>query len=196
MTALAQDTHKFESRYLDSLIGPFPAAKSVYEGRSPLNHLDGFKAPLIVLQGADDPVVPPNQSERIVDALRKRHVPVAYLLFPANRTVFANPTTSLAHCRLSCRFTGRFSALPRQIHFRRWQSKDCPRKVEGEATAPGGSQRLVPIRRFQHTIPGPTGPRPGSTNSRLPGAARCPHSRPRRPCEQRGFAILWCIPCG
>jgi dipeptidyl aminopeptidase/acylaminoacyl peptidase len=91
MTALAQDTHKFESRYLDSLIGPYPADKSVYESRSPLNHLDGFKVPLIVLQGADDPVVPPNQSERIVDALRKRGVPVAYLLFPGESHGFRKP---------------------------------------------------------------------------------------------------------
>jgi dipeptidyl aminopeptidase/acylaminoacyl peptidase len=91
MTALAADTHKFESRYLDSLIGPYPAAKSVYESRSPLNHLDGFAAPLIVLQGADDPVVPPNQSEKIVDALRKRRVPVAYLLFPGESHGFRKP---------------------------------------------------------------------------------------------------------
>jgi len=91
ITALAQDTHKFESRYLDSLIGPYPAARSVYENRSPLNHLDGFKVPLIVLQGADDPVVPPNQSEKIVDALRKRGVPVAYLLFPGESHGFRKP---------------------------------------------------------------------------------------------------------
>jgi dipeptidyl aminopeptidase/acylaminoacyl peptidase len=91
ITALAQDTHKFESRYLDSLIGPYPAARSVYESRSPLNHLDGFKVPLIVLQGADDPVVPPNQSEKIVDALRQRHVPVAYLLFPGESHGFRKP---------------------------------------------------------------------------------------------------------
>ena len=81
MSALARDTHKFESRYLDSLIGPLPQAQAIYDSRSPLNHLDGFRVPLIVFQGADDPVVPPNQSERIVDALRKRHAPVAYLLF-------------------------------------------------------------------------------------------------------------------
>jgi dipeptidyl aminopeptidase/acylaminoacyl peptidase len=91
ITALAQDTHKFESRYLDSLIGPYPAAKAVYENRSPLNHLDGFKVPLIVLQGADDPVVPPNQSQKIVDALRKRGVPVAYLLFPGESHGFRKP---------------------------------------------------------------------------------------------------------
>jgi dipeptidyl aminopeptidase/acylaminoacyl peptidase len=103
ITALARDTHKFESRYLDSLIGPYPAAKSVYESRSPLNHLDGFKVPLIVLQGADDPVVPPNQSERIVDALRKRGVPVAYLLFPGESHGFRKPdnTTRALQAELS-----------------------------------------------------------------------------------------------
>ena len=82
MTALARDTHKFESRYLDTLIGPLPGALALYEARSPLSHLDGFKVPLIVFQGAEDPVVPPNQSEQIVDALRRRGAPVAYLLFP------------------------------------------------------------------------------------------------------------------
>ena len=91
MTALARDTHKFESRYLDSLIGPLPQAQAVYDSRSPLNHLDGFKVPVLVLQGADDPVVPPNQSQRIVEALRARHVPVAYVLYPGEGHGFRNP---------------------------------------------------------------------------------------------------------
>ena len=91
MTVLAHDTHKFESRYLDSLIGPLPQAQSVYDTRSPLNHLDGFKAPLIVFQGADDHVVPPNQSSLIVDALRSRGIPVAYLLFPGEGHGFRKP---------------------------------------------------------------------------------------------------------
>ena len=91
MTALAKDTHKFESRYLDSMIGPLPQAQAVYDSRSPLNHLDGFKAPLIVFQGADDPVVPPNQSAKIVEALRARRVPVAYLLFPGEGHGFRKP---------------------------------------------------------------------------------------------------------
>jgi dipeptidyl aminopeptidase/acylaminoacyl peptidase len=82
LEALARDTHKFESRYLDGLIGPWPAAKAVYDARSPINHLDGFTAPLIILQGAEDPVVPPNQAHMIRDALRARGVPVAYLEFP------------------------------------------------------------------------------------------------------------------
>ncbi|HEV7356974.1 MAG TPA: prolyl oligopeptidase family serine peptidase [Steroidobacteraceae bacterium] len=91
MTALARDTHKFESRYLDSMIGPLPAAQAVYDSRSPLNHLDGFKVPVLVLQGADDPVVPPNQSQRIVEALRARHVPVAYVLYPGEGHGFRKP---------------------------------------------------------------------------------------------------------
>jgi dipeptidyl aminopeptidase/acylaminoacyl peptidase len=81
VTALARDTHKFESRYLDTLIGSLPAAQAIYDARSPLNHLDGFSAPLIVFQGAEDPIVPPNQSRMIVEALRKRGAPVAYMQF-------------------------------------------------------------------------------------------------------------------
>jgi dipeptidyl aminopeptidase/acylaminoacyl peptidase len=91
LTLLARDTHKFESHYLNSLLGPLPQAQAVYERRSPLHHLDGFKAPLIVFQGALDPVVPPNQSERIVEALRTRGVPVAYLLYPDETHGFRRP---------------------------------------------------------------------------------------------------------
>ncbi len=81
LEALARDTHKFESRYLDGLIGPYPEAKAVYEERSPIHHLEGFTAPLIILQGAEDPIVPPNQSRMIRDALKAKGVPVAYLEF-------------------------------------------------------------------------------------------------------------------
>ncbi len=81
MEALALETHKFESRYLDQLVGPYPAQKQVYAERSPINHLEGFQAPLILLQGLDDKVVPPNQSERIYAALKARGVPTAYLAF-------------------------------------------------------------------------------------------------------------------
>jgi dipeptidyl aminopeptidase/acylaminoacyl peptidase len=82
LAALAADTHKFESRYLDGLLGPYPQARDIYVQRSPLTHVDRFTRPLIVLQGAEDSVVPPAQSEAIVAALRTKGVPVAYLLFP------------------------------------------------------------------------------------------------------------------
>jgi dipeptidyl aminopeptidase/acylaminoacyl peptidase len=106
MTALARDTHKFESRYLDSLIGPLPAAQAVYDNRSPLNHLDGFKVPVLVLQGAEDPVVPPNQSQRIVEALRARHVPVAYVLYPGEGHGFRNPKNIINSVQAELSFYG------------------------------------------------------------------------------------------
>ena len=107
MTALARDTHKFESRYLDSLIGPLPEAQAIYDARSPLNHLDGFKVPVLVLQGADDPVVPPNQSQRIVDALRARKVPVAYILYPGESHGFRKPETIINSQQAELAFYGR-----------------------------------------------------------------------------------------
>ncbi|MBN9099442.1 MAG: S9 family peptidase [Pseudonocardia sp.] len=88
LEALATDTHKFESRYLDRLVGPYPQDRDVYVERSPIHHVERFTKPLIVLQGMQDPIVPPNQSEKIVDALRERKVPVAYLLFDGEQHGF------------------------------------------------------------------------------------------------------------
>jgi dipeptidyl aminopeptidase/acylaminoacyl peptidase len=81
LAALARDTHKFESRYLDSLVGPYPEAAEVYRDRSPINHPERLSCPVIFLQGMDDKVVPPNQAELMVEALRTKGVPVAYLAF-------------------------------------------------------------------------------------------------------------------
>ncbi|GEC19643.1 peptidase [Pseudonocardia hydrocarbonoxydans] len=88
LEALARDTHKFESRYLDRLVGPYPQERDTYVERSPIHHLDRFTAPLIVLQGSEDEIVPPAQSEMIVDALRAKGVPVAYLLFDGEQHGF------------------------------------------------------------------------------------------------------------
>jgi dipeptidyl aminopeptidase/acylaminoacyl peptidase len=88
LEALAADTHKFESRYLDGLVGPYPEARDVYVERSPIHHVELFSRPLIVLQGSEDAVVPPNQSEAIVGALRARKVPVAYLVFEGEQHGF------------------------------------------------------------------------------------------------------------
>lgn len=107
LSALATDTHKFESRYLDNLVGPWPEAKAIYAERSALNHLDGFKAPLIVFQGADDPVVPPNQAHMIVDALRHRHAPVAYLEFPGESHGFRKPENNIRSLNAELYFYGR-----------------------------------------------------------------------------------------
>ena len=81
LTTLAQDTHKFESRYLDKLVGPWPQAESVYRARSPINHIEQLDCPVIFFQGMEDKVVPPNQAETMVSALRERGVPVSYITF-------------------------------------------------------------------------------------------------------------------
>jgi dipeptidyl aminopeptidase/acylaminoacyl peptidase len=75
------ETHKFESTYEHSLVGPWPEAEDVYRARSPINFVSQIATPMLVLQGADDEVVPPAQAEVIVDALRARGVPVAYRLY-------------------------------------------------------------------------------------------------------------------
>lgn len=81
LTALATDTHKFESRYLDSLIGPYPEQRSLYQERSPINHTDSINSPVIFLQGLDDKVVPPNQAEMMIEVLVKKGIKVAYVPF-------------------------------------------------------------------------------------------------------------------
>lgn len=79
--ALAADTHDFEARYLDGLIGPLPEAEAIYIERSPLTHPERFTVPLLLLQGAEDTVVPPAQSEGIRDALATHGIPHAYVLY-------------------------------------------------------------------------------------------------------------------
>ena len=81
LEALEQDCHKFEARYNASLIAPYPQAKAVYEERSPIHHTEGLSCPIILFQGLDDKVVPPNQSEMMVEALRAKKIPVAYIAF-------------------------------------------------------------------------------------------------------------------
>ena len=79
--ALATDTHKFESRYLDNLIGPYPERRDVYVARSPIHATDQISAALILFQGLEDKVVPPNQSEAMFIAARNKELPVAYVTF-------------------------------------------------------------------------------------------------------------------
>ena len=85
---LARDTHKFESRYLDSLIGPYPEREDLYRDRSPINFAERLSAPVIFFQGDEDMVVPVNQTELMVEALRKKGAPVGYLLFSGEQHGF------------------------------------------------------------------------------------------------------------
>jgi dipeptidyl aminopeptidase/acylaminoacyl peptidase len=86
--ALARDTHKFESRYLDWLIGPYPEDEARYRERSPAYHADRLSKPVIFFQGAEDAVVPPNQTEVMVEALRRNGNAVGYFLFAGEQHGF------------------------------------------------------------------------------------------------------------
>ena len=93
LAVLAQDTHKFESRYLDSLIGPYPERAELYQARSPLQHAARISVPVIFFQGDEDRVVPPDQTERMVEALRAKGTPVEYVLFPGEQHGFRKADT-------------------------------------------------------------------------------------------------------
>jgi dipeptidyl aminopeptidase/acylaminoacyl peptidase len=88
LEALEKDTHKFESRYSNSLIGPYPERRDLYLARSPINFAENLSCPVIFFQGLEDKVVPPNQAEMMVAALRKKGVPVAYVAFEGEQHGF------------------------------------------------------------------------------------------------------------
>ncbi len=89
-------THKFESRYEHTLIGPYPEAAELYRERSPIHFVDRISAPMLILQGAEDEVVPPAQAEIMVDALEAKHLPYAYLLFDGEQHGFRKAETIVA----------------------------------------------------------------------------------------------------
>ncbi len=93
---LARDTHKFESRYLDGLVGPYPADRAVYVDRSPIHHVDELSAPILLLQGLEDKVVPPNQAEEMAEAARAKGLPVALLMFEGEGHGFRRAETIVA----------------------------------------------------------------------------------------------------
>jgi dipeptidyl aminopeptidase/acylaminoacyl peptidase len=88
LEVFAKDTHKFESRYLDRLIGPYPERKDLYYERSPINFTNRLECPVILFQGLEDKVVPPNQAELMVEALRAKQLPVAYVAFEGEQHGF------------------------------------------------------------------------------------------------------------
>ncbi len=91
--ALDEETHKFESRYHDSLLGALPEAAAIWRERSPIFHADKIRDPLLIFQGDEDRVVPPNQSEQIAAAVKKRGVPCEYRLFSGEGHGFRKPET-------------------------------------------------------------------------------------------------------
>lgn len=92
LETMTRDTHKFESRYLDGLVGPYPAAAETYRERSPVHFLDRISCPVLVMQGLEDKVVPPSQAEAIVAALAANGIPHAYLAFEGEGHGFRGAT--------------------------------------------------------------------------------------------------------
>lgn len=105
--ALARDTHKFEARYLDGLIGPYPEAIETYRDRSPILHVDQLSVPLLLLQGSEDAVVPPNQAETMAAAVRAKGLPVAMIIFEGEGHGFRRADSIKAALEAQLFFLGR-----------------------------------------------------------------------------------------
>ena len=106
LEVLALDTHKFESRYSHSLVGPYPAAKAIYRARSPIHAIDRLACPLILFQGLEDKVVPPNQSQMMADAVRAKGLPVAYFAFEGEQHGFRKAETIIRSLEAELYFYG------------------------------------------------------------------------------------------
>ena len=107
--AMVRDTHKFESRYFDSLIGPCPQSRDTFVARSPIHVADRLSCPVILFQDLEDKVVPPAQSRLMADAVRAKGLPVALLELEAEQHGFRRLNRSFAASRPSCSSTGRSS---------------------------------------------------------------------------------------
>jgi dipeptidyl aminopeptidase/acylaminoacyl peptidase len=107
LAALTRDTHKFESRYLDRLVGPYPERADLYRERSPLEHAELLRSPVILFQGLEDAVVPPNQAETMVAALKRNGIPHAYLAFEGEQHGFRRAETNIRCLEAELYFSGR-----------------------------------------------------------------------------------------
>ncbi len=96
LESLASDSHKFEARYLDSVVGPYPEMKETYVKRSPIHSTEKLSCPILLLQGEDDRVVPPNQAEMMVSALRDKQIPYAYQLYAGEGHGFRKASTIIS----------------------------------------------------------------------------------------------------
>lgn len=110
--ALAKDTHKFESRYLDNLIAPYPERRDIYYERSPIHFADNVSSPVIFFQGMDDVIVPHAQAELMVDSLKKHGVPVAYLAFEGEQHGFRKAETIVRTREAELYFYSRVLGFP------------------------------------------------------------------------------------
>ncbi len=107
LEALARDTHKFEARYLDGLVGPYPERADLYRERSPIHFVEQLRVPVILFQGLEDAIVPPNQAETMAAALRANGVPCAYLPFAGEQHGFRRAETTIRCLEAELYFYGR-----------------------------------------------------------------------------------------
>lgn len=107
LEVFVDDTHKFEARYLDTLVGPYPERKDLYIERSPVHFVDRISAPVITFQGLEDKIVPPSQSEIIIEALKKNGLPYAYLAFEGEQHGFRQAATIIRAAEAELYFYGR-----------------------------------------------------------------------------------------
>ncbi len=112
LETLARDTHKFESRYLDRLVGPYPQERERYRARSPIHAADRLSCPVIFLQGMEDPIVPPNQAEAMVKALAARAIPHAHVTFPGEGHGFRAAENIRRALESELSFYGRIFGFP------------------------------------------------------------------------------------
>lgn len=129
LETLAKDTHKFESRYLDTLIGPYPEERATYQQRSPIHHVDKLHCPVIFFQGLEDKVVPPEQALAMTQALRDKQLPVAYLPFEGEGHGFRKAETVKRALEAELYFYGKIFGFPTdetlpKIHINNLASQD------------------------------------------------------------------------
>jgi dipeptidyl aminopeptidase/acylaminoacyl peptidase len=137
--ALARDTHKFESRYLDRLVGPWPEAEAVYRERSPVNAVDGIDVPVLLLQGLDDRVVPAAQTEAMEAALRARDVPVAARYFPGEGHGFRGEVAIVAAAEAELAFLGLVLGFRPADDLQPLELAGWPGGAGGEGAGDGGT---------------------------------------------------------
>jgi dipeptidyl aminopeptidase/acylaminoacyl peptidase len=107
LSVFIDDTHKYESRYCDSLIGPYPKAKQLYYDRSAINFTDQLSCPMIILQGLEDKIVPPSQAEIMAGALREKGIPFSLMMFEGEQHGFRQSKNIKASLEAELYFYGR-----------------------------------------------------------------------------------------
>ena len=139
----AKDTHKFESRYLDRLIGPYPEAREVYIQRSPLTHADKLSSPVIFFQGMDDRIVLPSQSEMMVNALRTKGIPVAYIAFEGEGHGFRRADSNKRAFEAELYFYSRIFGFPLAEVIEPVQIDNLPETSASQSLSPRHSEGEV-----------------------------------------------------